>query len=69
MSLTELAGKILGGDIARAREAIDDAALPACDLSDDMTGRAEAVDAEPLSTTCHYQRSPPDQTGAQQGCD
>ena len=62
----EPAGKILRRDVAGSREGIDGPALPACDLGDDVPGRAEAVDAEPLGVARHHQRPPADQAGAQQ---
>ena len=34
-----------------------------------MPGRTEAVDAEMLALACHYQGTPPNQTGAKQRCD
>ena len=60
------AGKILRRDVAGSGEGIDGAALPARDLGDDVPGRAEAVDAEPLGVARHHQRPPADQAGAQQ---
>ena len=60
------AGKILRRGVAGSREGIDRAALPARDLGDDVPGRAEAIDAEPLGVARHHQRAPADQAGAQQ---
>ena len=62
----ESAGKILRRDVVGSREGIDRPALPARDLGDDMSGGAEAIDAEPLGVARHHQRPPADQAGAQQ---
>jgi hypothetical protein len=48
------------------REGKHVAALPLCDLGDDVSGGAEAVEAEPPSFAGNSQRAPPDQPRAQQ---
>src|SRR6266404_1469542 len=63
---TKLARKILRRDVTGSREGIDRPALPARDLGDNVPGRAEAIDAQPLRAARHHQRPPADQAGAQQ---
>ena len=62
----ERAGKILGSDIARAREGKDAPSLPGADLGDDMSRRAEPVDADPLAGARGHQRTPADQSGTEE---
>jgi hypothetical protein len=56
-------------DIARTRERVDRAPLPAGHLGDDVAGGAETEDAEMLAFPGHYQRAPADQARAKQWCD
>jgi hypothetical protein len=56
--------------VAGAGEGVDRPAFEARDLGDDVSGRAEAIDAEPLGLAAgHHQRAPADQAGAEQGGD
>ena len=59
-------GKILPRDIARPREGKNIAALRACDLGDDVRGRAEAVESDTPALAGHPQRTPADEARAQQ---
>ena len=62
----ELAGEVLPGDIARPGERENVAALPAGHLRDDVSRGAEPVQAELPPFARDAQRTPPDQSGAQQ---
>ena len=62
----EFAGEILAILIPRAGERIDFAALVACDLGDDVGGRAEPVEAEMLGIPGAYQRPVADEPGAEE---
>ena len=53
-------------DVARPRECINRAALPASHLCDDMSGRTETINSEMLAVPGHDQRTPADQARAKQ---
>ena len=59
-------GERLTGIVSRLGEGEHFASLPGGDLSDDVRGRAKAVEAEPTSLSSHHQRSIADQAGAEQ---
>jgi hypothetical protein len=63
----ELARERLRVVIARAREREDPPPLPHRDLADDVRGRAEPVEPEPLRVAAHPQGAVADQPCAQQG--
>ena len=62
----ELARGALRRLVARPRERVDLASLPADDLGQDVRRRAEAVEADPLRLAAHPQRAIADQPGAQE---
>ena len=59
-------GVSLGRAVAGPREGVDVAPLPATDLSDDVSCRAEAIEPDPPTFACEPERPPADQAGAQQ---
>ena len=62
----ELARKPLGRSVASAREGVHLLAVKHRELGDDMSCRAEAVDAEPARVADELPRTVADQTGAHQ---
>ena len=64
----ELAGERLRLVVTRARSREDLASLRDRDLADDVRGRAEAVQADPLRVAGEAQRPVADEAGAEQRC-
>ncbi len=63
---TEAPGEGLGSNITRPGEGKHRSPLPLCDLRDDMGRGSEAVEPQFLALSGHRQRTPADQSGAEQ---